>query len=319
MRAAAVVDLELAAVDGRALGCATRVVVTRPAELSAAAAAVSGVLDAVDLACSRFRDDSELAAVNATPERDVPISPLLAEAIRVSLRAARLTDGAVDPTLGTAVKAAGYDVDFDSVPEDGKAISPEPAPAPAAGWRRLRFDAERRTLRVPADLQIDLGATAKALAADLAAQAAATASGGGVLVIVGGDIAVCGRAPLGGWPVQIGEDSGEPMSPEAEAIRIWDGGVATSSTTVRRWRRGGVELHHIIDPRTGLPAQGPWRTATVVAASCVDANTASTAAIVMGGRALAWLHAQGLPARLVSRRGAVRCLVGWPEPGRIPA
>jgi thiamine biosynthesis lipoprotein len=75
-----------------------------------------------------------------------------------------------------------------------------------------------------------------------------------------------------------------------------------------------VERHHIVDPATGLPASGPWRTATVAAATCVDANTASTAAIVMGVRAAAWLQRVGLPARLIDRDGAVLRVAGWPEP-----
>jgi thiamine biosynthesis lipoprotein len=88
---------------------------------------------------------------------------------------------------------------------------------------------------------------------------------------------------------------------------------------VRRWKRGGVVLHHIIDPATGLPASGPWRTATVVAASCVDANLASTAAIVMGSRAAGWLEVAGLPGRLVDRSGLIHRTAGWPVPGDLPA
>jgi thiamine biosynthesis lipoprotein len=90
------------------------------------------------------------------------------------------------------------------------------------------------------------------------------------------------------------------------------GGLATSSTAVRRWRRGGTSYHHLLDPRTGRPAEPVWRTVTVTAASCVDANTASTAAIVRGRRAPGWLDALGLPARLVDASGAVRRVAGWP-------
>jgi thiamine biosynthesis lipoprotein len=99
-----------------------------------------------------------------------------------------------------------------------------------------------------------------------------------------------------------------------ETISITSGGIATSSTTVRRWTRGGVALHHIIDPVTGLPSEGPWRTATVVAGTCVDANIASTAAIVIGTGAVAWLEANRLAARLVDRAGSVHRVSGWPAP-----
>ena len=91
------------------------------------------------------------------------------------------------------------------------------------------------------------------------------------------------------------------------------GGIATSGTTVRRWLAGDVELHHIVDPRTGRPADTPWRTVTVAAGSCVDANVASTAAVVLGEEAPAWLAARGLAARLVRESGALVYTGGWPE------
>jgi thiamine biosynthesis lipoprotein len=164
-------------------------------------------------------------------------------------------------------------------------------------------------------VEIDLGATAKALAADLAASAALDAmGGGGVLVSLGGDIAVAGEPPLRGWSVQVSDDSGDALDPRAERISIQSGGVATSSTRVRRWRRGDVELHHIIDPRTGCPVESPWRLATVAAATCVDANTASTAAIVRGAEAITWLEEMRLSARLVGNDGAVHRIAGWPTP-----
>jgi len=183
------------------------------------------------------------------------------------------------------------------------------------GWRAVEFDEADRTVCVMQGVEIDLGATAKALASDLAAAAALEAVGsGGVLVSLGGDIALAGDAPAGGWAVQTSEDSGAPLDESEETITIQSGGIATSSITVRRWSRGGVVLHHIIDPATGAPASGPWRTASVVAGSCVDANIAATAAIVMGEAAIAWLAANKLPARLVDRDGIVHRLAGWPAP-----
>ena len=123
-----------------------------------------------------------------------------------------------------------------------------------------------------------------------------------------------GEPPAAGWTIQVGEDSRAPVREGQEAIALSSGGIATSSTMVRRWRRGEAELHHIIDPRTGLPARGPWRTATAIAATCVDANIASTAAIVLGKDALPWIRKSQLPIRLVDREGAVTRLGGWPEP-----
>ena len=305
----------LAIVDGRALGGSLRVVVTGDVDVEVAKTAIDELLQAIDLAASRFRDDSELSRLNATPGSKVVISPLLSRLLAAALRGARITGGAVDPTVGTAIKLAGYETDFTLVPADGSPITLTVRRIP--GWQAIDFNEVSRTARVPAGVEIDLGATAKALAADMAAEAALKATGtGGVLVSLGGDIAVAGAPPPEGWPIQASEDSGAPIQQGEETISIRSGGIATSSTTVRRWTRGGVELHHIIDPATGLPATGPWRTATVVAGTCVDANIASTGAIVMGAAAIAWLEAHRLPARLVDREGAVHRTSGWPEPAK---
>jgi thiamine biosynthesis lipoprotein ApbE len=297
--------------DDRALGGSLRVVVTDPGSLKAAKAAIDKVINAIDDAASRFREDSELSRLHATPEREVVVSPLLGQAIAAGLRGARLTAGAVDPTVGTAIRLAGYDADFAKVIKDGGPLRLRASRVP--GWQAIRFDAATRRVWIPSGVELDLGATAKALASDLAAKAAAeVVAGGGVLVSLGGDIAVAGEAPIGGWPVQVSEDSGAPVDEREETVSINDGGVATSSTTVRHWTRGGVVLHHIIDPATGLPVDGPWRTATVAAATCVDANIASTAAVVMGHNALPWLERQGLAARLVGQDGRIERTARWP-------
>jgi thiamine biosynthesis lipoprotein len=288
-----------------------RVVVTRPSGLTAAKRAVDEVVDAMDAAASRFREDSELSRLNARPEQDVVVSPLLAAAIAVAIRAAHLTGGAVDPTIGFAMKLAGYDTDFALVPADGSPIRVVAARVP--GWRAIQFSPSSRLVRLPRGVELDLGATAKALAADMAGVAASHATGGaGALVSLGGDIAVAGECPPGGWQIQISEDSNAPIEEDEETVSITSGGLATSSNTVRRWTRGEQVLHHIVDPSTGLPTQGPWRTATVAAGSCVDANIAATAAIVLGKLAVSWLETHGLPARLVDSQGNVSRLSGWP-------
>jgi thiamine biosynthesis lipoprotein len=171
-------------------------------------------------------------------------------------------------------------------------------------------------VRLKAGVELDLGSTGKALAADRGASAAHEAAGrvGGVLVSFGGDIATAGVAPEGGWRILVAEDSETPPDADGETIAIPDGAIATSSTTVRRWRRGETTVHHLIDPRTGGPVASRWRTATVVAATCVEANTAATAAVVLGEDGAAWLERSGLPARLVEGGGAIVRLNGWPEP-----
>ena len=297
--------------DGRALGCNLRVIVTRPQSLKAARRAVDGVVAAIDKAASRFREDSELSLLNASPDRVVKVSPLLATAMEHAIRGAELTGGAVDPTVGHAMRLAGYDTDFGSVAPDAGPLHLVAGRIP--GWRAVQFNARARTIVVPRGVELDLGATAKALASDLAAAAALKAvSGGGVLVSLGGDIAVAGEPPGGGWAIQASEDSATPLSDAEETVSITSGGLATSGTTVRRWVRGETELHHIIDPATGLPAQTCWRTVAVAAGSCVYANIASTAAIVMGERGPAWLEERRMAARLVHRDGTVTRIAGWP-------
>jgi thiamine biosynthesis lipoprotein len=286
-------------------------VVAEASVLDRARELVEAEIRAIDLACSRFRADSELTALNESAGRPFRISDLFAEALEVALRAARQTAGAVDPTVGGAMLRIGYDDDFESLPRQRP---PSPMQALAVpGWRLVRLDRMAGTVALPPGVRLDLGATAKALAADRAAAAAHRATGEGVLVNLGGDLAAGGPSPDGGWTVLIAEDHrGDPDGP-GPRVAFRSGGLATSSTTVRRWRVGELDRHHLVDPATGLPATGPWRTVSVAAASCVDANTAATAAIVMGAAAEGWLSARRLPARLVGQDGGVVVTGGWPE------
>ena len=188
-----------------------------------------------------------------------------------------------------------------------------------SGWRTVRLDPESKTVMIPAGVSLDLGATAKAWAADRAAAAALGAGADGVLVAIGGDIALAGEPPAGGWTVRVAEDHRAQPDAPGQTITLNGGGLATSSTTVRRWIRGGTQMHHIIDPATGRPAQSPWRTASVAAGSCADANIAATAALVRPSGAPEWLRVQRLPARLVALDGEVLCLAGWPEQQEVAA
>lgn len=294
--------------DFRALGTGVSVITTEAGRAARAALEVRSELAAIDAACSRFRSDSELEAVNRARGRQVAVGPLLAEAIDVALRASRLTDGDVDPTVGASLRALGYDRDFDDLPADGPVITLQRVP----GWKAVRFNRRWGTLQMPAEVRLDLGATAKALAADRAAARAAAVTGAGVLVSLGGDIATAGEAPAGGWNIRVSDWNGAVPGAPGPVVRIDSGGLATSSTTVRRWSRQGREIHHIVDPATAGPAEVVWRTVTVAAGTCVDANIASTASIVRGGRAPAWLESLGLTARLVRPDGSAVLVGGWP-------
>ena len=288
----------------------TAELITDPAALGEALSLLVDELEAIDLACSRFRADSEVMRLRAAAGRWVPASALLREALHAGIHAAAATDGDVDPTVGASLDALGWDRDFAVVVSRGDAA--EIKAVPAAGWRRIEIDDERGCVRVPEGVTIDLGATAKALAADRAAAAAYAATGAGVLVNLGGDVAVAGPAPELGWPIFIADDHRAPVDAGGESVAIHSGGLATSSTTVRRWETADGDVPHIVDPRNGFPAAEVWRTVSVCAASCVDANTASTAAIVRGERAPAWLQSMRLPARLVRTDGRVVLTDGWP-------
>jgi FAD:protein FMN transferase len=295
--------------DFRALGTGVTILTTDPGRIAAAALEVRDELPEVEAACSRFRPDSELEIANHANGRTVTVSPRLSEAIAAALRAAEITGGDLDPTVGEAMKVIGYDRDF-------AAIHPDPAPlvtvAPVRGWTSVRLNQRWGTLQIPAGISLDLGATAKGLAADRAAARAARAAGCGVLVSLGGDIATAGDPPTSGWHVRVSDWHGDGPDAPGQTICIRSGGLATSSTTARRWERGGQSMHHIIDPRTGRPAEVVWRTVSVTAASCLDANIASTTSIIRGEGALPWLASLGLSARLVRPNGSVTVLGTWP-------
>ncbi len=295
-----------------AFGTVGLVAVRDPARTDAAVAAVTRVVDEFDRACSRFRPDSELSAVNAAAGSAVVVGPVLLEAVTAALRAARLTAGDVDPTVGRALIALGYDRSFEEVPAFVSA--PEPLAA-VAGWRTVTVDREHRTIRLAPGVTLDLGATAKALAADRAAAAAFDATGCGVLASFGGDLAVAGDPPPEGWRVRVTDDHRAGVSAPGQWISLHVGGLATSSVAVRRWRTETGDAHHLIDPSTGGSVDSVWRTVSVCAASCLDANIASTAAIVRGSRAVPWLAGLRLPSRLVRVDGTVSHVAGWPSSG----
>jgi FAD:protein FMN transferase len=298
----------------RALGTTAVVAVTDPAERDDAVALVAAELAALDAACSRFRD-SELTRVVRSRGATVHISPLLLETVGAALDAARATGGLVDPTIGRSLRLAGYDATFRVVAaRDGDGFRAHFERTP--GWQVVELDRFAGTLRVPDGVELDLGATAKAFASDRCAQLAAELCGCSVLVGLGGDIAVAGTPPAAGWPVGIADDHGSV--PNA-TVAIREGGVATSSTAVRRWRSGDAVLHHVIDPRTGRPADTCWRTVTVAAATCLGANVASTAALVLGAEGPAWLAERALDARLVSVDGNVTTVGRWPSDASVAA
>ncbi|MGL5928818.1 MAG: FAD:protein FMN transferase [Dermatophilaceae bacterium] len=272
---------------------------------------VEEVLAEVDAAYSRFRPDSDLERANTTAGRPVTVTPVTVAAVRLALEAAHATDGLVDPTLGGVLVGAGYDRTFELVPADDP--SPASIPARAASWADVVVTDD--TLTVPPGVALDLGATGKGLAADLAALTVARELRAPVLVGVGGDLRVAGPSAAA-HRVVVGHSRADlAAGGERAEVTLRHGGLATSSTSARRWRKGGRQWHHLVDPRTGAPATGPWRTVTALGHTAAAANTASTAAVVLGGAAPGWLARRRVAARLVADDGRVVRTPAWDAAG----
>jgi FAD:protein FMN transferase len=327
-----------------AFGTTATVAVTDHRVCDEAVAILAFEIAEMDVAASRFRPDSEVRRLSVHGCTAVRVSPLLFEAVAIAVAVAEWTGGAVDPTVGRSVEALGYDRDFGQMRLIGKSSRPpsqtsSPAPAGAAsrgssdtvgtraeshtyairaerttspGWRNIEIDAEKQTILLPKGTLLDLGASAKALTADRAAAAIARKTGSGALVSIGGDISTAGAAPADGWCVGIAQSSSVLPADVDQVVAITSGGIASSSTAVRKWSRYGRIAHHIVDPATGENPSPCWSLVSVAGASCVEANAASTAAILWGADAIERLGLLGLPARLVAMDGDVTTICGWP-------
>jgi FAD:protein FMN transferase len=259
----------------RSMGCEVLVAGATTRELER----IEALFSRYDRTFSRFIDGSELNRVNDAAGAFVPISPLFSHALETALAMAELTGGLVDPTVGSAIVAAGYDRDFALLADD-----PRPASRPsAAGWRSVKTDG--RLVRAPAHVQLDLNGVVKAMAADAAAD---LISAGG-WVSAGGDLAA--TAPV------------EVALPGAGAVRLERGGLATSGSVKRRWRRGGLEQHHLIDPRTAAPSESPWTQVTACGGTCLEADVAAKAGFLLGDGGPDWLGSRGIPARFLAGDG----------------
>jgi thiamine biosynthesis lipoprotein len=313
-----------------ALGTYVSLVVADADKLAATRAACEQILAAIDVACSRFRGDSDLVRANRNAGHWVQVDPLLVQAMTAAVRVAHSTDGLVDPTLGGHLVALGYDRDLDEIHRSEASSRPGTRPTPVHppvvpdSWRRIGIDPDGG-LRVPVGISLDLGATGKAFAADLIAATVPDQVGTALIISLGGDVAVgtptdSGSAGTPGhrWQIAVAERPEDAATAEAELVVLDEGGLATSSTLAQHWNQDGVAMHHLLDPRTGLPVEPVWRTVSVCAGSCLDANAASTAAIVLGKRAPAWLWQADLAARLVASDGEVYRIAGWPEPDPAP-
>ena len=280
------------------------------------------VLGRVDQTCSRFRPDSDLTLANQHAGSWVEVDPLLVTAVRSAIWAAEVTDGLVDPCLGRPLLALGYDDDLAVVRHrtGGDTVPPGTAPLPVrpGAWRELEVEDE--AVRVPEGVALDLGASAKAWAADLVARAVADTAECAVVVSLGGDVRSAGPSgtPPPVWTVRVGEAAEDLEALAAGPAVTVSGGLATSTTVLRGWRSGGSPQHHLLDPATGRPAAAPYRTVTAAGSTCLAANAASTAALVLGTRAPAWLAENDVAGRLVAQDGTVTTVGGWSAGADVP-
>ncbi len=285
--------------------CRVRITVTEPTALARAKKMLIALMADVSRAANRFDPGSELSKVNSSGGRMVPVSGRTIALVDAALDAAAETNGLVDPTIGRQLSRYGYNRDIDQIRGQLMPLGPiEPVPA---DWTQVRLDHGLGLVGLPTGMSLDLGATAKSWTADLAAHSIANRFGVGVLVELGGDVAAAGSRHEP-WQVTVSELSGEP----GQRVGLTHGGLATSSILARSWRTAEGTAHHIIDPRTGRPAGGSLRTATVWGPSAIKANTASTAAIILGDQAVGLLVGLGLAARLVRSDGTILTVGDWP-------
>lgn len=289
-----------------ALGTDIEVIVTDPEQLPAVVEHVQRRIEGIDRTFSRFRLDSELTRLELLPNVRQPASPLFLELLELALRAARATGGWFDPTIRDALEAAGYDRSIDLIEADGPG---ERRPAlPAGQWERIRFDRERRWMILPEGARLDFGGIGKGFAVDDALRTLSTRHCG-VLVNAGGDLAVRGPAPAGGWLCGISAEAGTRVE---TTVAIREGAMATSGLGRRQWVRDGVPLHHLIDPHTGAPGTSPWRSVTVVARECTAAEVAAKVAWLKGDDGPGWLTGLGLAGRFVAIDGTIATTGNWP-------
>jgi thiamine biosynthesis lipoprotein len=260
-----------------------------PRMFEGALGTVASIFEREEQRFSRFRDDSELAHLNRSAGAWVEVSQPFVKVVRLALEGSETTDGLFDPTVLPALVAAGYDRDFASIQSQGSV--PKPRPVPCGRWREV--EVRGQLIRLPPGVAIDLGGLVKGWTADVAAEAAVATGLDRAVINAGGDLRIVGEGP----PIEIGIE--EPSHPDEVAciVCVQDGALATTSTTRRRW---GCDLHHVIDPRLGLPARTPIVQATVWSETCAAAEVSSKRALLQGVPAL-----DDLPGVLILASGEI--------------
>lgn len=308
--------------DFRAMGCQMLALLDLDdADASEALTLVPGWFEEWEASLSRFREESELSALNRSSGQWVRVSETMWQMIQEAMSAAGESDGLVTPALLDQLKTAGYDRTFEllnrSLPAPSSVSS-----RPVLDWRAIELDENDHRLRVPDGMHLDFGGIAKGWAAQQAAKRLSDIAP--ALVDAGGDIAMsAARANGERWPIAVADPF--RADSDLELLMIAQGGVATSGRDYRRWRRNGKWQHHIIDPRTGAPAETNVLSVTILARTTTAAEVAAKVVLILGGRAgLEWIEArEELAALIVLDDGQVlhsRRLdeYVWQEPPALP-
>jgi thiamine biosynthesis lipoprotein len=258
---------------------------------------------------SRFHPSSELSRLNAMSGRSVTVSTEMFDLLHRCRRFHLLSGGLFDPAILPALESAGYDRSFELVAADTRtgARNPTPRSGSIAG---LALDRSCLTVQAPPAVRLDLGGIGKGYAVDRAARALAPAAD--FLVDAGGDIFASGHGPDGdGWVVAVAKPLNEDEN--LDVVRLRDEALATSTVARRRWQRDARWLHHLIDPRTGEPAQSDSLSVSVTAPSAVEADVFAKVALLLGSEeGKRFIDAQGAHALFVGSDGSCQATTGWP-------
>ena len=255
---------------------------------------------------SRFLPESELSQLNAHAGTAMAVSDLLYTVLATALSAAQATQGVYDPALLEQLVQLGYDRTFDDLP----AVSFDPIipGEPGGGWRGIRVNPIYRHVTLPIGIKLDFGGIAKGMAVDAALEQLRLSGISPALVNAGGDLAVLGLPPAAEqWPIAV------PGRERYWTIPLHSGAVATSGIAHRHWWQGQTLRHHLLDPRTGLPAQSDLWSVTVVADRCEQAEVAAKVAFILGSRQGAdFLRRHRIAGLLVREDGTWESVEPWP-------
>ena len=260
-----------------AMGSTINIWLNAPTEADAQPLAkIPQLFEAWEQRFSRFRPTSELSQLNARAGEWVLLSGPMAEVVSLALKAARMTDGIFNPLILDALEATGYDHTFDDPASFVPSAATNAVQVP--DYRKTEFEEDTSTMRLPKGSRLDLGGIVKGWAAQRTADY--LSSFGACLVDAGGDIVARGSPDAsGGWIASVpNPQNGQLIG----SVLLKDAAIATSGKDYRRWQRDGQDLHHLIDPRTGQPAQNKVLSATVIAESGVKAEVWAKVSLITG-------------------------------------